>query len=218
MSDGDGGDHERRDRRHRTGDRGQRTRRPTRHREESLGPDRAGGPTDRPCRLRPQVPDAADATTPPTTTVGQATDGQTTNDQTTDPTAAGADSGTMALQPCDLLTPNNSRSCHSAVPASKDTIGAARACQWQESGNHTVTVGIFDDLAIDEVVSSGEVEPLTVGSRAAVQYSTGATCGVSLEVTDSSRVDVFGIKQSRGMDQASKVAKQAAELVESNLP
>lgn len=155
---------------------------------------------------------------------GESTGGPTipTEDTATDPpTESSADpgsgDGTQALQPCDLLTQQEQASLLLG-PGEEDKIGSARVCMWQAPGVHTVGVGIFDDLGLDDVQSKTDAQPLTVGSHDAVQYTAGvSTCSVAVAVTDSSRVDVSGVANG-DMAKACEVAKHAAELVEPKLP
>jgi hypothetical protein len=101
-------------------------------------------------------------------------------------------------------------------------LGAARYCEWQKPSSdapgHTIGVGIFDDLSIDEVVSEDEPVALKVGSHEAVQHrGTLGTYGVSIQVTESSLVDVLGTAQGN-FKRGCKFAKEAAKLVEQHLP
>ncbi|OLF07920.1 DUF3558 domain-containing protein [Actinophytocola xanthii] len=128
-----------------------------------------------------------------------------------------AESGTTDLQPCELLT--DAEMAQLSLGAGNEAeIGPARRCQWQASGQHTVTVGVIDELGIDEVVSTTEPEPTTVGGHDAVRYSTaGGVCALAIAVTESSRVDVSGVAGG-DMTKACTVATRAAELVEPKLP
>ncbi len=155
---------------------------------------------------------AADATNRPTIPTGD-----TSTAPPPESTGSGTGSGTAALRPCDLLS-SADQATFDVGPGVEEKIGSARACQWQASGRHTITVGIFDDLGLDDVVSSGATTPMKVGSHAAVQASGGvSTCAIAIGVTDSSRVDVSGVAGG-DMTAACAVAKQAAELVEPKLP
>ncbi len=129
----------------------------------------------------------------------------------------GGGSGTADLQPCDLLT-SSEQATFGLGPGVEDELGPARTCQWQASGRHTITVGVVDDLGLDDVQSSGGKQPMKVGSHDAVQFTGGVSaCAIAIGVTDTSRVDVSGVA---GGDpaKACAVAKQAAELVEPKLP
>lgn len=100
----------------------------------------------------------------------------------------------------------------------EEKVGRARSCQWQKSGSHATTVGIFDDLGLKDVVSKSETKPLTMGKHKAVQATGGASsCAVAIEVTESSRVDVLSAANG-DVEKACEFAKQAAKLVEPKLP
>jgi hypothetical protein len=133
-----------------------------------------------------------------------------------------AASGTSALQPCELLTAKDLAALDLPTETEEISLGAARGCQWQkphsDEPGHTVTLAIMDALSIDEVVSDTAPKPLTVGSHDAMRYTDGAGgCGISIAVTESSRVDVFGTSDGN-LKRGCKVVKRAAELVEQHLP
>lgn len=142
--------------------------------------------------------------------------GETTG-QSTDSSAPGGDSGTADLQPCDMLTGAEQAQLQISGGA-EDEVGPERLCQWTASGSHTVSVGIADELGLDDVQSSGQKTPMKVGSHDAVQFTGGvSSCAVALGVTGTSRVDV--ISAANGDEaKACTIAKQAAALVEPKLP
>lgn len=162
-----------------------------------------------------------------TETPGDATAGDSPNAPTipggdpgteapTGPTSEPADAGTADLEPCDLLT-TAEQAKFDVDGGVADEVGVARACEWQ-SNEHTITVGVFDDLGLDDVVSKTPAKPLKVGSHDAVQATGGvSTCAIAIGVTETSRVDVAGVAGG-DMTKACAVAKQAAELVEPKLP
>ena len=141
--------------------------------------------------------------------------GETT--ESTESSAPGGDSGTADLQPCDMLTGADQAQLQISGGA-EDEVGPERLCQWTASGSHTVSVGIADELGLDDVQSSGAKTPMKVGSHDAVQFTGGvSSCAVALGVTDTSRVDV--ISAANGDEaKACTIAKQAAALVEPKLP
>lgn len=162
-------------------------------------------------------------------TSGDATAGDDTNRPTIptgggDPTGpneptepGGGDSGTADLQPCDLLT-STEQATFDLDAGSEEEIGPARACLWQASDQHSISVGVIDDLGLDDVQTSGAKEQTQVGSHEAVRYDGPlGTCSFAIGVTDSSRVDVSGVA-SGDMTKACSIAKQAADLVEPKLP
>jgi hypothetical protein len=132
-------------------------------------------------------------------------------------TGGGGDSGTAGLQPCDLLT-SSEQATFDLGAGSEEVIGPARACLWQASDQHSISVGVIDNLGLDDVQSSGTKQETTVGSHDAVRYDGPlGTCSFAVGVTDTSRVDVSGVA-SGDMAKACSIAKQAAELVEPKLP
>ena len=142
--------------------------------------------------------------------------GETTG-ESTEPSEPGGDSGTADLKPCDLLS-SAEQSQLQVSGGTEDEVGPERLCQWTASGSHTVSVGIADELGLDDVASSGQKTPMKVGSHDAVQFTGGvSSCAVALGVTDTSRVDV--ISAANGDEaKACTIAKQAAALVEPKLP
>lgn len=142
--------------------------------------------------------------------------GDTGTDEPTGTSESGG-SGTADLQPCDLLS-SSDQATFGVGPGVEDEVGPARACQWQASGKHTITIGVIDDLGLDEVQSSGPTQSMKIGSHDAVQYTGGVSaCAFAIGVTDSSRVDVTGVANG-DETKACTVAKQAAQLVEPKLP
>jgi Protein of unknown function (DUF3558) len=126
-------------------------------------------------------------------------------------------SGTGDLEPCELLSAQDASALGLPGQGEESDVVSSRGCQWQTSGSHTVTIGLFEDAGIGDVVSDTSPKPLTVGSHDAVEYTGGGTCGVAIAVTDSSRVDVLGTAGG-DLTRACQVANQAAELVEPKLP
>ena len=165
--------------------------------EETPGDATAGDDTNQP--TRPTLPTGDPGTSEPTET------------------GSSGGSGTADLKPCDLLTSAEQAQFNLGAGA-EDELGPARACLWQASGQHSISVGVIDDLGLDEVQSTGAKEPTKVGAHDAVKYPgpLGA-CSFAIGVTDTSRVDVSGIAGG-DMTKACDVAKQAAELVEPKLP
>jgi hypothetical protein len=162
--------------------------------EETPGDATAGDSTE-----RPTIPGGDTGTSEPTET------------------SEGGDSGTADLAPCDLLS-SSEQATFSLGAGVEEEIGPARACQWQASGQHTITIGVIDDLGLDDVQSTGAKQPMKVGSHDAVQYDGAlGTCAIAIGVTDKSRVDVSGVANG-DVPKACGVAKQAAELVEAKLP
>ncbi|MCG8914844.1 DUF3558 domain-containing protein [Actinokineospora sp. PR83] len=127
-----------------------------------------------------------------------------------------------ALDPCELLTSSARDALGVTGAAQPDETPSARYCQWAlgtgtAAERFTYGVAVFPGLGIDRVVADGEKKPLVVGARKAIEsLRSGATCAISIEVTETSRVDV----QATGRDGASLCQKvlEAAKLVEPELP
>jgi hypothetical protein len=128
------------------------------------------------------------------------------------------DSPAASLQPCELLTAEGQAEL-ALGPGTEDTLGGARICEWQAASDvYVVLTSIWENMGIDEVRSTTDPQPKTVGSHRAVQYTSAAsTCAVALELTDSSRVDVSS-SAAGDVTKACSVANQAAVLVEQELP
>ncbi len=138
--------------------------------------------------------------------------------ETSEPTRRGESGGpsTAELQPCHLLTADEQAQFDLGAGI-EDEVGPARVCLWQATGQHSLSVGVIDELGLDEVQSTGALEPTTVGSHDAVRYDGPlGTCTFAIAVTDTSRVDVSGVAGG-DMTTACAVAKQAADLVETKL-
>ncbi|MBP2320955.1 hypothetical protein JOF56_001340 [Kibdelosporangium banguiense] len=81
-----------------------------------------------------------------------------------------------------------------------------------------MSVAIFDELGLDDLVARGTPKPVTVGNRKALQSIGGIdTCAISIELTNTSRVDTQGT--AGGDEQKScDIALKVARLVEPKLP
>jgi hypothetical protein len=106
-----------------------------------------------------------------------------------------------------------------AGPGVSRTLNNGRACQFQDADGFSMSVVIFDDLGLDDVVANGAITPVpTVGKHKAVQSVGGIrTCAISIELTKTSRVDTQG---TAGTDEQKScaIALQVAKLVEPKLP
>jgi hypothetical protein len=123
-----------------------------------------------------------------------------------------------AVSPCSLLSAAEVADLHAGA-SKEEKLNNARACRFLDAPGFVMSVGIFDDLGLDDVAANGEIKPLPViGKHKAVQSIRGVdTCAVSIEVTKSSRVDTQGTvggDVQKSCDLALKVAK----LVEARLP
>jgi hypothetical protein len=138
-------------------------------------------------------------------------------DEPPEPSEDPGDSGIADLQPCDLLTDADKTQLE-VDAGTEEEVGVERTCLFTASGSHTVTIGIADNLGLEDVQSSTPTKSMKIGSHDAVQSTGGASsCAVNLGVTDTSRVDVISAANG-DVTKACSIAKQAAELVEPKLP
>jgi len=82
-------------------------------------------------------------------------------------------------------------------------------------------VVIFDDLGLKDLVATGGRQDLPpIGGRQAVQSfgAGGDTCAITLDVTESSRVDVQTTENHGDKNKACEVSLQVARRVEPQLP
>jgi hypothetical protein len=121
------------------------------------------------------------------------------------------------IAPCSLLTSAEVAELQ-AGPSKEQTLNNARACRFTEAEGFTMSVAIFDELGLDDLVSRGTPKEVTVGKRKALQSIGGIdTCAISIEVTKTSRVDTQGT--AGGDEQKScDIALRVARLVEPKLP
>jgi hypothetical protein len=146
------------------------------------------------------------------------TEAATTANPSPAPTLPPADeAATAILHPCELLTPSDLRPFGVRQGTERET-GRARSCEWTASGRFALTVGIFDQLGLRDLVSQTKPRDLRIGSHAARQGTGGlSACVFVLGVSETSRVDV--ISSANGdVRKACRVAKRAAVLVEPKLP
>jgi hypothetical protein len=159
---------------------------------------------------------------PITTTGDPGTPPESTSEETTAPSSSGGGS-LGSVDPCELVTSSAaSRSGLGGAGTSKKFSGAD-ACEWRVdkgsvADSYTVDVVVYDKVGLKDIVSSGQVQELTVGSRKAVQSLRigGGACGVSLEVTQKSRVDVIAVGGNG--EALCAPALELAKLVEPELP
>jgi hypothetical protein len=121
------------------------------------------------------------------------------------------------VAPCSLLT-SAEVSQLGARPGKEQRLNQARACTFLENDGFSMSVGIFDELGLDDLVAQGPPKPVTVGKRKALQSIRGIdTCAISIELTKTSRVDTQGT--AGGDEQRScDIALRVARLVEPKLP
>ncbi|NUT54332.1 MAG: hypothetical protein HOV94_44645 [Saccharothrix sp.] len=144
---------------------------------------------------------------PTTTTTGKASGGTTT----TKPSAGGD-----ALADFDSCEALNSVAAQLKLTEIEPD---GEACDAEFSATTSVTVKGQPSLKIDEAVGK-ELSDITVGSRRAKLVkapSSASSCLVTVEVTESSRVDV-GASANASLDEACDAATKVATAIEPELP
>jgi hypothetical protein len=121
--------------------------------------------------------------------------------------------------PCSLISDAEAAALR-AGPGTNETLNNARVCQFKDADGFSMSVGIFDDLGLNDVVANGPIKPVpTVGRHKAVQSMGGIrTCAISIEVTPTSRVDTTGTTNQPDDQKSCAIALQVAKLVEPRLP
>ena len=147
------------------------------------------------------------------------------SEQTTDePTSTSEDSGggVADLKPCDVLQSEDLQALGLTGGEETESNGA-RACRYRHEGatlNDTLTVSVelFDSVGLADLNTDNIQELPKIGSHEAKSWtdSLGA-CGVSLGVTDSSRIDNTAIG-GENQQLACQLATQLATAVERRLP
>jgi hypothetical protein len=121
------------------------------------------------------------------------------------------------VAPCSLLT-SAEVSRLGSTPGKEQTLNHARACTFLDNDGFAMSVGIFDELGLDDLVAQGQPRPVTVANRKAVQSIRGIdTCAISIELTKTSRVDTQGTANG-DEGKSCAIALQVARLVEPKLP
>lgn len=145
-----------------------------------------------------------------------------TTDSSLAPTESGTAEGGLAdLEPCEVLDDADLAALELTGGEEKD-FGGARVCRYRHDGatlneSFTVSVELFDSLGIADLNASNIQEMPNMGDHEAVSFSdpTGG-CGVSLGVTETSRVDNTAV--GGDLDDACVLVAQLATLVEQKLP
>jgi hypothetical protein len=122
-------------------------------------------------------------------------------------------------KPCSLLSASDIAELQ-AGQGTEETLNNVRTCRFVHAAGFAVSVGILDDLGLDDVTTYGSVKPVpTVGQHKAVQSMRGVdTCAISIEVTKTSRVDTQGTSDDGNVQKACDLALHVARLVEPKLP
>jgi hypothetical protein len=142
---------------------------------------------------------------------------------TTDPSASASAPPTSAvsaaIDPCALLTGSDVQQL-GLRPNGRDTAGGGRACSWYKNLQYTAGIEVFDHSGLDQLSTIGRtITDHPVGSHAGrlVLSVNGGGCGVFLQITRTSMVDVDtagGLTDS----QMCQLADHYAKLIEPRLP
>ncbi|MGQ0837376.1 DUF3558 family protein [Actinokineospora sp.] len=153
---------------------------------------------------------------PATTTAASKTGTTTERTTTTSPTSAESLADT---DPCELLTSADKSALGVTKFEGPEQLGTARICRIRTPAG-TLTPGIRTNIGLTQVVVTGPINDLTIGSHKAKQLRDTATrgCIVFIGVTASSRVDVDAGDRQGDQDEACDLALRAATLIEPNLP
>jgi hypothetical protein len=142
----------------------------------------------------------------------------------TRPTSRPQVSPLAGLDPCALLTASGKAKLGITTEGEHRDILASRGCQWRvrlPQATYLFTVGLLDKAGIEKIPSEVAVEKIpNIGDHQAVlgKGAGGTTgCGVSLGITDSSRVDTQ-VVAGTDVDKACELVMQLARLVEPELP
>jgi hypothetical protein len=124
----------------------------------------------------------------------------------------------MSIDPCTLLTTADVQQ-FGLLSNGRDTLGGGRACSWYRTGEYTVGVEVFDNAGLDQLNKLGHtISDHPMGSHNARQVvNSNGGCGVVLEITKTSTVDVDAVV---GQDETRScpLADQYAKLIEPRLP
>lgn len=148
----------------------------------------------------------------------------TTADSST--TGAKPDAGALAdVEPCDLLTSSEATGLNLTSPGEPDRVGGTDACDWSESGNGGLIIGVNPTRGIEDLDYRGEkTSPIKIGKYDAtkVESHKGAkyVCHVVISVSNSSSVQAIGTLKATSTDTvaACERATKAAELIAPKLP
>ncbi|HEX4815692.1 MAG TPA: DUF3558 domain-containing protein [Nonomuraea sp.] len=145
----------------------------------------------------------------------------TAEDTATGSTASPEPVGVGGLRPCDVLDQSDLAALK-LTGGTEKTIGTARVCRYRREGatlkvSFTVSVELFDTYALADLNASSVQRLPRIGDHEAVRFTgVGGSCGVSLGVGDSSRVDNTVVGGDGKL--ACQIAEQLAKVVERKLP
>ncbi|WP_156754059.1 DUF3558 domain-containing protein [Actinokineospora pegani] len=170
---------------------------------------------------------ACSTTTPGAPVAEPPQTGSETNRSTADGDGTDKERALVALDPCELITPEVHAEFGVDSDANFQEFPSSRSCKWNGTppgmtGRFAFGYAIFAKLGVDEVVSRNEKKEITINGRRAVTSIRGAgdVYAISLEVTPTARLDVqFNGGAGRNpVEQMWERATRLAELVEPKLP
>lgn len=157
---------------------------------------------------------------PQPNTTEQTSTSKPTSKATTSTKPTSSAGGLDKVDPCQLLVKADESRFQAEPGIPKDT-SRSKACDWTVKGQGGFRIALRPDQGLDEiVVGDGKLSKYTVGSRDSrkLEASGGpGACMISIQVTESSRVDVDSTARS-DTAKACEFATQVAELIEPKLP
>lgn len=123
------------------------------------------------------------------------------------------------VQPCSLLSPAEAAGLR-AGSGTAQRLNNARTCRFLQAEGFSMSVAIFDELGLDDIVAKGAIMPVpTVGKHKAARWIGGVdTCAISMEITKTTRVDAQGTSDDGNEQKSCEIAMQVAKFVEARLP
>ena len=145
----------------------------------------------------------------------------TSEEPTTESSEPSGGDGLASVEPCDLLDDSDLAALQ-LTPEGEDNTGGARSCNYRREGptiNESFAVGIslYDDEGLDDLNAENIQQLPNIGSHEAASFTElSGDCGVTIVVSDNSRVDIG----STGGDvqQGCQLTTQLATVVETKLP
>ncbi|XVS66324.1 DUF3558 domain-containing protein [Actinosynnema sp. CA-299493] len=139
--------------------------------------------------------------------------------------AAPTASALAEVNPCDLLTADEATSLGLTSPGEADRVGGTESCDWQQSGNGGLVVGIRPTSGLGDLTyDTAKGQQINVGKYDAVRIEAPngaqALCDVLIAVSESSSVQVAGNLKGNSTDTAAACerATRAADLIAPKLP
>ncbi len=130
----------------------------------------------------------------------------------------------VKIDPCSLLDPAIISQNHLSAGA-RFPVPAARLCQWDspvtEFPGYVIAIGIYDSYGFGDLNHHGfDISDYPVGRHRGhlVTEHGDDTCGIDIEVTSKSLVDVGATATNNDVTLACQIAEATAKTVEPKLP